>query len=151
MIDNLFRQPIILVADDDRGDRELICRAFECCECKPEMHFVHDGVEALDYLHRTGKYTIPSSSPTPDIILLDLNMPKLNGFQVLKQIKSDEDLKSLNVIILSTSSNADDIKKSYQLGANSYITKPLDMDDYLNMTKIFKQYWFEIAKLPHHL
>jgi two-component system response regulator len=104
-----------------------------------------DGVEAVDFLHRRGKY---KNAPRPDLILLDLNLPKKNGPEVLSDIKSDPDLKRIPVLVMTTSSEPGDIQKAYSLNANCYITKPIQLDDFLNVVQSIENFWLKTARLP---
>jgi CheY-like chemotaxis protein len=139
---------VILVADDDPDDCLLIREAFKRGLLVNGLRFVEDGEELMDYLRRRGKYEDPSSSPRPGIILLDLNMPRKNGREALKEIKSDPDLRSIPVVILTTSKEEEDIFRSYDLGANSYVTKPVTFAGLVNAIKSLGKYWLEIVELP---
>ena len=143
------KRPImILVADDDADDRMLMLDAFRENYLSNEIKFVEDGQELIDYLKREGKFTDPASSPRPGLILLDLNMPKKDGREALREIKTDVDLKRIPVIVLTTSKAEEDIIKSYDLGVNCFITKPVTFQGLVEVTKIVGQYWFEIVELP---
>ena len=146
---NEKKSVVILVADDDPDDCLLIKDAFKEGLLVNGLRFVEDGEELMDYLRRRGKYKDPSSSPRPGIILLDLNMPKKDGREALKEIKSDPDLRSIPVVILTTSKDEEDILRSYNLGANSYITKPVTFPGLVDAIKSLGKYWFEIVELPH--
>jgi CheY-like chemotaxis protein len=139
---------VVLVADDDAEDCMLIKDAFKEGLLVNGLRFVEDGEELMDYLRHGGKYTNPSSSPKPGIILLDLNMPKKDGREALKEIKSDPDLRSIPVVILTTSKEEEDVLRSYKLGANSYITKPVSFAGLVDAIKSLGRYWFEIVELP---
>jgi CheY-like chemotaxis protein len=139
---------VILLAEDDPGDQELTRRALEQSRIRNDLHIVEDGEEALDYLLRRGKYEDPASSPKPDLMLLDLNMPKMDGKQLLKQMRADPNLRRIPVVALTTSKQESDIIRTYDLGANSYIVKPVDMDQFINAIKVLKDYWFQIVVLP---
>ena len=139
---------VILVADDDPDDCFLIKEAFKRGLLINGLRFVEDGEELMDYLRRRGKYEDPSSSPRPGIILLDLNMPRKDGREALKEIKSDSDLKSIPVVIFTTSKGEEDILRSYYLGANSFITKPVTFLGLVEAIKSFGKYWLEIVELP---
>ncbi len=141
---------VILIADDDPEDCMLIKDAFKEGLLVNGLRFVGDGEELMDYLHHQGKYRNPSSSPRPGIILLDLNMPKKDGREALKEIKSDPDLRSIPVVILTTSKEEEDILRSYDLGANSYITKPVTFPGLVNAMKSLGKYWLQIVELPHN-
>jgi CheY-like chemotaxis protein len=138
----------ILVADDDPEDCLLIKEAFKEGLLLNGLRFVEDGEELMDYLRHEGGYKSPSSSPRPGIILLDLNMPKKDGREALKEIKSDPDLKSIPVVVLTTSKAEEDILRSYNLGANSYITKPVTFAGLVAAIKTLGKYWLQIVELP---
>ena len=139
---------VILLAEDDPGDQELTRRALEQSRIRNELHIVEDGEEALNYLQRRGEYEDPESSPKPDLMLLDLNMPKMDGKQLLEQMRADPNLRRIPVVALTTSKQENDIIRTYDLGANSYIVKPVDMDQFVNAIKVLKDYWFQIVVLP---
>jgi CheY-like chemotaxis protein len=139
---------VILLAEDDPGDQELTRRALEQSRIRNELYIVEDGEEALDYLLRRGRYQDPDSSPKPDLMLLDLNMPKMDGKQLLQQMRADPSLRRIPVVALTTSEQENDIIRTYDLGANSYIVKPVDMDQFVNAIKVLKDYWFQIVVLP---
>ncbi|KPL01079.1 MAG: chemotaxis protein CheY [candidate division Zixibacteria bacterium SM23_73_3] len=139
---------VILLAEDDPGDQELTRRALEQSRIRNELHIVEDGEEALDYLLRRGKYEDPTTSPKPDLMLLDLNMPKMDGKQLLEQMRADPRLRRIPVVALTTSKQENDIVRTYDLGANSYIVKPVNMDQFVSAIKILKDYWFQIVVLP---
>ena len=139
---------VILLAEDDPGDQELARRALEQSRIRNELYIVEDGEEALNYLRRRGKYQDPASSPKPDLMLLDLNMPKMDGKQLLEQMRADPNLRRIPVVALTTSKQENDIIRTYDLGANSYIVKPVDMDQFVNAIKVLKDYWFQIVVLP---
>lgn len=138
----------ILMADDDPDDRQLTREAFEECHLANDLRFVEDGVELMDYLCRRGKYSDPSRSPYPGLLLLDLNMPRKDGREALKEIKSDPRLKNLRVIILTTSKAEEDVHRSYNLSATSYITKPVTLTALIEVIKTLGKYWLEIVELP---
>ena len=138
----------ILMADDDADDRMMTKEAFEESRLVNDLRFVEDGVELLDYLHRRGKYSDPASSPRPGLILLDLNMPKKDGREALKEIKADPKLKFIRVVILTTSKAEEDIYRTYDLSAASYITKPVTFASMAEVVKVLGKYWLEIVALP---
>lgn len=145
----LDRRPaIILLVEDDLGDQELTRRALAQGEIDNELHIVNDGEEALDYLFRRGQFADPQSSPRPDLVLLDLNMPKVDGKQVLEEIRKDKSLRRLSVVVLTTSSQEHDILISYDLGIQSFITKPVDMKQFMEVVQTLKKYWFKTVALP---
>ncbi|MCD6385687.1 response regulator [Candidatus Sumerlaeota bacterium] len=139
---------IILLAEDDPDDRILIRDALAKCNLVEGLICVEDGDELMDYLKRRGKYQTPKSAPRPDLILLDLNMPKKNGYEVLKEIKSDPELQDIPVVVLTVSSSEEDILQTYKMGASSYITKPVTFDGLINTMKMLVQYWFHTVKIP---
>lgn len=135
----------ILLVEDNPGDVRLAKEALRDTKIHNELHVVGDGVEAMAYLYREGKY---STKPRPDLILLDLNLPKKDGREVLAEIKKDNDLKRIPVVILTISKDEEDIMKTYNLHANCYITKPLDMKQFIKVVKAIEDFWFTIVKLP---
>ena len=138
----------ILMADDDADDRLMTKEAFEESRLANDLRFVEDGVELMDYLQRRGKYSDPATSPRPGLILLDLNMPKKDGREALKEIKADPNLKCLRIVILTTSNAEEDIYRTYNLGAASYITKPVTFAGMAEVIKTVGKYWLEIVELP---
>ena len=140
-------QPILLV-EDSPTDYELALRSLRAAGLANPIVRCEDGDEALDFLYRRGKYLDPAAAPRPSIILLDLNMPRTDGRQVLSTIKRDPDLQSIPVIVLTTSSDERDVQECYEAGANSYLPKPLDMHAYLDALRRLQDYWFEIVLLP---
>ncbi len=138
----------ILIADDDADDRQMTKEALEENYLLNDLRFVSDGEELMNYLHRKGKYEDPEKSPWPGLILLDLNMPKKDGREALKEIKSDPVLKSIPVIVLTTSKAESDIIKTYNLGVNCFISKPVSFKEMIEVTKSLGRYWFEIVELP---
>jgi len=139
---------VILVADDDADDRLLIKEAFEEARLLNPIHFVEDGEDLLDYLKRKKKYSNLVDTPLPGLILLDLNMPRKNGFEALKEIKSDEELKQIPIVVFTTSKIEEDIYSSYNLGVNSFITKPVTFQSLVSVMETLAHYWFEIVELP---
>lgn len=135
----------ILLVEDNPADVLLTMEALKEGDISHELNVVNDGAEAIAYLRRKGKFT---DAVLPDIILLDINLPKKNGFEVLAEIKEDSRLKSIPVIILTTSSAKQDIRKAYDLHANCYIVKPLDFDAFLNVVRSIEDFWLTVAKLP---
>ena len=138
----------ILMADDDEDDRLLAQEALEECRLANNLHFVQDGEELLDYLYHRGKFTPPTQSPRPGLILLDLNMPRKDGREALQEIKADSELRQIPIVVLTTSKAEEDIYRTYDLGANSYITKPVTFESLVEVMKILGRYWFEIVELP---
>ena len=139
---------LILLVEDNPADQELIRRAVEKLTVRRELRIVGDGEEALDYLFRRGKYQAPAASPRPDLLLLDLNLPRVNGYQVLEEIRADSKLRPVPVLVLTTSRQEKDIIRSYELGCNSFITKPVGLDHFTRIVQALEEYWFEIAVLP---
>jgi CheY-like chemotaxis protein len=137
----------ILMADDDADDRMLAADAMRECGLGNAFRCVEDGQELMDYLTRRGKYAI-IDAPRPGLILLDLNMPRKDGRQALEEIKRDPDLRRIPVVVLTTSKTEEDVLRSYDLGANSYITKPVTFDRLVEIVRALGTYWFEIVELP---
>ncbi len=143
------RKPItILMADDDADDRKMTQEAFAESHLSNDLRFVEDGVELLDYLKRRGKYADPVRSPRPGLILLDLNMPKKDGREALQEMKADPRLRTIRVVILTTSKAEEDILRTYNLSAASYITKPVTFAALLDVVRTLGRYWLEIVELP---
>ena len=138
----------ILMADDDEDDRLLTQDALAESRVLNELHFVEDGVELLEYLERKGKFVDKSISPRPGLILLDLNMPRMDGREALEAIKANPNLKGIPVVILTTSKQEEDMVKGYHLGAASYITKPVTFDGLVELMKTLGKYWVEFVELP---
>ncbi|MCK5124620.1 MAG: response regulator [candidate division Zixibacteria bacterium] len=138
----------ILIADDDPDDRMMIQDAFDENKLANNLVFVENGEELLDYLFNRGDYTDQLKYQPPGLVLLDLNMPKLDGREALKEIKSNASLSQIPVIILTTSQAEEDICSSYSLGVNSFITKPITFDSLVNIIKSLAYYWFQIVELP---
>ena len=131
--------------EDNEGDIGLIEEVLEEAKIRNSLHIAKDGEEAMLFLHGEGRF---SGSPRPDVILLDLNLPKKDGREVLREIKEDDALKNIPVVILTTSGAEKDILKSYDLHANAYVTKPLDFDQFIMVIKSIANFWLEIVKLP---
>jgi chemotaxis family two-component system response regulator Rcp1 len=141
-----FMKPVeILLVEDNPGDADLAREALENSKVRNTIHWVGDGVEAMAFLRRKGKY---KDVPRPDLVLLDLNLPKKDGREVLAEIKTDEDLKRIPVVILTTSREEEDILKSYNLHANCYITKPIDLNQFMIVVKSIEDFWLTIVRLP---
>ncbi|MFB8792437.1 MAG: response regulator [Potamolinea sp.] len=138
----------ILMADDDEDDRLLAGEALAESRLANALYFVRDGEELMDYLYRRGKYVLESDSPRPGLILLDLNMPKKDGREALEEIKADPNLRQIPVVVLTTSMAEEDIYRTYDLGANSFIAKPVTFDSLVDVIKTIGRYWFEIVELP---
>ncbi|PEN13742.1 two-component system response regulator [Longibacter salinarum] len=139
----------ILLAEDDPDDRLLTRRALEKSRLANTIQTVEDGEELMEYLRHEGEYADPESAPRPGLILLDLNMPRMDGREALKKIKSDAELRRIPVIVLTTSEAEQDILQSYDLGVNAFVTKPVTFDDLATALQALGDFWFEIVKLPH--
>ncbi len=142
------RRITILMADDDPEDREFAEEALQAARLANDFRTVSDGGELLRYLRREGEYAPPGAAPTPGIILLDIQMPVMGGFEALEQIKADKELSRIPVIILTTSGADEDIARSYDLRANSFIRKPVDFSGLVDAIGAVGRYWFEIVELP---
>jgi two-component system, chemotaxis family, response regulator Rcp1 len=135
----------VLLVEDSPGDIRLTREAFKDARVHINLHITPDGAAAMAFLKREGEY---ADSPRPDLILLDLNLPKKDGREVLKEIKENEDLMTIPVVILTTSASGEDIERSYRLHANSYITKPVDLEGFLRVVKGIDNFWLSVVKLP---
>jgi len=135
----------VLLVEDDPGDELMTREAFEFNKVGNNLHVVRDGEQALDFLYRRGEY---ADAIRPDLILLDLNLPKYDGRQVLEKIKSDEDLADIPVVILTTSGAEEDIVRSYKLHANAYVTKPVDLDQFIAAVRQIDDFWVQVVRLP---
>jgi len=146
---NTFRRAVvILTADDDADDRLMAKEALEENRLANEIRFVVAGEDLMDYLHCRGNYADAGSAPRPGLILLDLNMPKKDGREALREIKSDAELRQIPTIVLTTSQAEEDIFRTYDLGVNSFITKPVSFTALAEVMKTLTKYWFEIVELP---
>jgi CheY-like chemotaxis protein len=139
---------LILLAEDDEEDRMMIQEAFAESHLLNELRFVDDGEELMDYLHRKDKYSDPHLSPRPGMILMDLNMPRKDGREALREIKASMELRQIPIVVLTTSSAEEDIIRSYDLGVNSFITKPVTFKALLEIVQTLGRYWLEIVELP---
>lgn len=135
----------ILVVEDNPGDARLIMEVLKSDKIYNSLHIVKDGVEAMEFLNKSGKF---KDVPRPDLILLDLNLPKKDGREVLAEIKADSALKQIPVVIMTTSQSDEDILKSYKLHANCFITKPIDLDQFVKVVESIEDFWFSLVKLP---
>ncbi len=135
----------ILLVEDNAGDARLTVEILKDAKVRNNLSRVADGVEALEYLRREGRY---SQAPRPDLILLDLNLPRKDGREVLAEIKADDNLRRIPVVVLTTSDAEEDILRAYNLNANCYVTKPVDLDQFLRVVKTIKEFWLTIVKLP---
>jgi CheY-like chemotaxis protein len=135
----------ILLVEDNPGDVRLTQEALHDAKVRNHLHVVPDGVAAIAFLRRQGAHT---GAPRPDLILLDLNLPKKSGREVLEEIKQDDALRHIPVVILTTSQAEQDVLASYRLRANAYVTKPVDLDQFLKVVRVIERFWLEIVKLP---
>ena len=138
----------ILLADDDPDDRQLTRDAFAENRLANVLNTVEDGEELLEYLQRRGRYADKRDAPLPGLILLDLNMPRKDGREALKEIKADANLRRIPIVVLTTSKAEEDILRTYDLGVNSYITKPVTFKSLVELIKLLGRYWFEVVELP---
>ena len=144
-----MRRPYdILLVEDNPADVEITLEAFRRSRSGSRVTVCRDGEEALDYLFQRGRYTRGLNAPRPDIILLDLNLPKRNGLEILEQIKHDDLLREIPVIVLTTSDRDEDVRRCYRNGANNYLTKPVQFDECVKLVANIEQYWLEFSKLP---
>ena len=139
---------VILIAEDDPDDRMLTIRALEQNRLANDIKWVEDGEELMDYLHRRGAYAHAGSAPRPGLILLDLNMPRMDGREALQAIKADPELRRIPVVVLTTSRAEQDVVQSYDLGVNAFVTKPVTFEELANAIRVLGNFWFEIVKLP---
>jgi len=135
----------ILLVDDNPGDVRLAQKAFKDSKIRHTMYVAGNGIEAMEFLRRQGKY---SNTPLPDLILLDLNLPRKSGREVLAEVKSDKSLRRIPILVLTASRDEQDILKAYDLHANCYITKPLDFEQLMKITQMIEEFWLTIVKLP---
>ncbi len=140
-----FQDLEILLVEDNEGDIRLTIEAFKEAKIRNQIKVVRDGEEALDYLRKQGKY---ADAPSPDIILLDINLPKIDGKEVLSTMKNDPLLKTIPVIMLTTSSAESDVQESYENHANCYVIKPVDLNKFMEVIRSIEDYWISIVKLP---
>ncbi|MGH3645425.1 MAG: response regulator [Mycobacterium sp.] len=136
----------VLLVEDDPGDELITREAFQYNKIKNKLHVAHDGEEGLDFLYKRGAY---ADAPTPDLILLDLNLPKYDGRQLLEKIKTDPDLNHIPIVVLTTSAAEEDILRSYKLHANAYVTKPVDLDQFMSAVRQIDEFFVQVVRLPH--
>jgi CheY-like chemotaxis protein len=136
----------ILLIEDNLGDVRIAIEAFKESKIPVNVNHVTDGIKAFDFLKKASEY---KNKPTPDLILLDLNLPKISGFEILSKLKSNDDLKQIPIVIFTTSHTQEDIEKCYKLGANSFISKPIDLDSFIDTIRVIGNYWFHLVKLPN--
>jgi CheY-like chemotaxis protein len=139
---------VVLMAEDDSDDRLLVKDAMAECGWDGDLRFVEDGEELLDYLRHCGKYGQPATAPRPGLVLLDLNMPRKDGREALREMKADADLRRIPVVVLTTSKAGTDIGRMYDMGANSFIAKPVQFEALVNVMRVLGQYWFNTVELP---
>lgn len=137
----------ILLVEDDEGDIELTQEAFRRSKVALKMNVVRDGIEAMTYLRQEEHF---QGAKSPDLVLLDLNLPRKDGREVLVEMEADEHLKKIPVVVLTTSSADEDVLKSYQIGANAYVTKPVGLEGLTKVVSLLEEFWFTIVKLPPH-
>ena len=142
------RNALVLLVEDNPAEQNLAKRSLQkgCVRC--DLDIVSDGEQALDYMYRRGEYAHLKGKPFPDVILLDLNLPRIDGREVLETLKTHPQLKSIPIVILTTSKKEEDIVRSYELGCNSFLNKPVDMDDFIHILREFGSYWFRLVVLP---
>jgi CheY-like chemotaxis protein len=143
---SITERPILLV-DDSPDDIMIAKRAFSKSQIHNKIYVTHDGEEAIQFLRKEGKY---KDMPTAGLVILDLNMPKVDGFEVLETIKGDDKLKSIPIIVLTSSSRPEDIERAYKLGCNSFIVKPVSFEDFIEAVIEIKRYWLSLSKLPYN-
>ncbi len=142
------KSEVILLVDDDPDDLHMTRRALEKNGFSRDVYSVGDGEELLDFLRHAGKFAPPALAPTPALILLDLNMPKMDGREALAEIKADKNLHRIPVVVMTTSTAEQDILRAYDLGSNSFISKPITLTELVEVTRVLGQYWFQVVKLP---
>ena len=146
------QRPItIVIADDDADDRQMTEEALREARLANDLHFVEDGVELIAFLTRTGEYESEKDAPRPGIVLLDLNMPRMDGREALEVIKADPELRRIPVVVLTTSKAEEDIYRSYDLGVSGYITKPVTFDALVKAMTDLGRYWFALVELPDQI
>jgi CheY-like chemotaxis protein len=144
----MSEQGVILLAEDGEDHAVLIRHAFAQADLKNPLHVVWNGEEAISYLKGTGKYSNRDEYPLPDLLLLDLKMPRVDGFEVLKWIRQQPGLAPLRVLVLRSSSELRDVNRAYQLGANSFLVKPIDFEDVIRLSQMIQKYWLHASKTP---
>ena len=140
----------ILIAEDDPGDAFLLQRAFSKSGFSFSLTFVHDGQEAIDYLSGTSRYADRSKYPIPDLLMLDLEMPRMDGFEVLQWLRHQPGLSRMLVIVLTSSDQTRDVNRAYELGANSYLVKPIELRDLENLANVVQSYWMGLNRRPEY-
>ena len=145
MVDSNGRRITLLLIEDGEADQQLVARALRNAKIKTDLHIVDNGEDGLAFLRGDGELR---DSPRPDLILLDLNLPRIDGKQVLREIRADENLKEIPVVMLTTSAEERDIIESYRLGVNAYITKPVEVQDFMESVQKLEDFWFDLVMLP---
>ena len=144
----MAEEAIILLAEDREDDVLLIRKAFKKAFLSNPLYDVRDGVEAIDYLEGVGRFANRQEFPLPDLLLLDLKMPKVDGFEVLQWLRKQSGFSSLRVVVLTSSDHINDVNRAYQLGANSFMVKPLDFENFLELSRFMSSYWLQLSKAP---
>lgn len=139
---------VVLIAEDDLGDQILIREALQSSQIPKLLQMVCDGEEALEYLYHSGRYAASDQAPRPDLILLDLNMPRLSGKELLARLKADENFRTIPVVAFTTSGRDEDITQCYAMGVNSYVQKPTDFDRFQAVLRQLEQYWLQVSLFP---
>jgi len=146
---NMADIAVTLLVEDNPADQQLTIRAFKKGKVNTNLQIVSDGQEAMDYLHRIGKYEDKKEYPWPDLILLDINMPRKDGKQVLKEVRENINFKTIPIVMLTTSDQDKDIIESYELGVNSYISKPVRINEFIDVINKLEEFWFNLSLLPN--
>jgi CheY-like chemotaxis protein len=141
-------EPVILIVDDSEDDVLLVRTAFEKAGLTNPVYVLRDGQEAIDYLSGTGAFTNRAEHPLPDLILLDLKMPRMDGFQVLDWIRKQPGIRSIPVVVLTTTQQMAEVNRAYSIGANSFLVKPMDFSNYVELSKLIRHYWMQSVRLP---
>ncbi len=149
--DTVVRQLNVLLVEDNPRDVRLIERAFRQAGFRHHLHIVQDGEEALAYLNQEGAYQDPEGAPRPDLILLDLNLPRLSGHEVLQHCKQHDSLKQLPIVVLTTSAHPEDIRRAYAEGANAYLLKPIEFSRFTDVMRLLSTFWLDTIELPPEL
>jgi two-component system, response regulator len=148
MMPDNAQKVVILLADDNANDRAMTRKALDKNRLANDFYTVADGEELMDFLHHRGRYAPPALSPTPGLILLDLHMPKKDGWEALAEIKADSTLRRIPVVVITTSQAEEDVVRAYDLGSNSFISKPITLVGLVEAMSVLGQYWFQIVTLP---
>ena len=146
-----MRRLTVLLVEDNPRDVRLTQRAFAQADVPHDLRVVRDGDEALEYLHREGAYAAPDSSPRPDMILLDLNLPRMGGHELMQRVKQDLRFRQVPIIVLTTSGRSDDVRQAYENGANAYLLKPVEFSRFTEVIGHLASFWLETVELPPEL